>query len=315
MKAFWENRTYGGNLRVWVGCYENLRFLSHYHREIEMIYVREGTATLGIQNRIFSCQRGDLVICRSGCMHYSPPQQTDCVLDFLLFDPEILQEYRPILNRPLPPVLRAQQLADAGMDRRCTSLYETVNREILKKAPGYEAVVSGAILQFMAYCGRYFPIPENDEAKPEETQSPKIGRLLDYINAHYAESLTLPMAAKIMGYEPSYCSKVFKKLTGVGFSRYLNSVRIEHAIRYLREPEQTVTEIALRCGFNTIRNFNRTFRELTGVPPTRFSAMNHPLFGTGNRYPAPNITSAIVTYRREIAGEEYLHRYTAGCRK
>ena len=70
MKGFWENRTYGGGLRVWVGCYENLRFLSHYHREIELIYVREGETRLGIQNRVYSCRAGDLVFCRSGCMHY-----------------------------------------------------------------------------------------------------------------------------------------------------------------------------------------------------------------------------------------------------
>ena len=105
MKGFWENRTYGGGLRVWVGCYENLRFLSHYHREIELIYVREGETRLGIQNRVYSCRAGDLVFCRSGCMHYSAEPSPACVLDFLLFDPSVLQEFRTVLSGPLPPVL------------------------------------------------------------------------------------------------------------------------------------------------------------------------------------------------------------------
>lgn len=116
----------------------------------------------------------------------------------------------------------------------------------------------------MAHCRRHYRLEEASEEEESASGSPKIAKLLDYINAHYMEEIPLSTAAEIMGYEPSYCSKVFKKLTGVGFSKYLNSVRIEHAIRYLREPEQTVTEIAMRCGFSNIRNFNRTFREIAG---------------------------------------------------
>ena len=53
------------------------------------------------------------------------------------------------------------------------------------------------------------------------------------------------------------------------FSRYLNTVRLEHAISMLQDPTQklSVTEVASRCGFDTIRHFNRVFRDITGMTP------------------------------------------------
>lgn len=52
------------------------------------------------------------------------------------------------------------------------------------------------------------------------------------------------------------------------FSQYLNRVKVEEAVRLLRENKGLpVTEIAFRCGFNTIRNFNRIFKEVTGCTP------------------------------------------------
>ena len=50
--------------------------------------------------------------------------------------------------------------------------------------------------------------------------------------------------------------------------RYLNCVRVENAVALLESSEYSVTEISDRCGFDTIRNFNRIFKILTGYSPT-----------------------------------------------
>ena len=71
-----------------------------------------------------------------------------------------------------------------------------------------------------------------------------------------------------MGFSEAYFSKFFKKIAGMTFSQYLNRVKVEEAVRLLRENKGLpVTEIAFRCGFNTIRNFNRIFKEVTGCTP------------------------------------------------
>lgn len=71
-----------------------------------------------------------------------------------------------------------------------------------------------------------------------------------------------------MHFSRPYFSKYFVTHTGMTFSHYLNTVRVAHAAELLREEKHTVTEISGLCGFNTIRNFNRVFRDLTGYTPS-----------------------------------------------
>jgi transcriptional regulator GlxA family with amidase domain len=51
------------------------------------------------------------------------------------------------------------------------------------------------------------------------------------------------------------------------FTKYLNSLRVIEAIKRLSEKKKSVTEISIECGFGTIRNFNRVFKEITGYSP------------------------------------------------
>ena len=70
-----------------------------------------------------------------------------------------------------------------------------------------------------------------------------------------------------MGLSDSYFSRYFHKMSGMTFSRYLNTIRVEKAMEMLKEDRYTVTEISYRCGFETIRHFNRVFKEITGMTP------------------------------------------------
>ena len=68
---------------------------------------------------------------------------------------------------------------------------------------------------------------------------------------------------------PAYFSRLFHKLTGITFSQYLNYVKVKNAVNLLKtEINSSVTEISARCGFATIRNFNRIFKEYTGYTPS-----------------------------------------------
>ena len=83
-----------------------------------------------------------------------------------------------------------------------------------------------------------------------------------------------------MGLSEPYFSRFFRKISGMTFSKYLNTVRLEHAIRMLQEHPRrlSVTEIASRCGFETIRHFNRVFRDITGMSPRELPANYVPDF-------------------------------------
>lgn len=62
-------------------------------------------------------------------------------------------------------------------------------------------------------------------------------------------------------------------MTGLTFSRYMNVLRVDRAIELLGQLEDiTMADLMARCGFNTLRNFNRVFKEITGYPPKHLPA-------------------------------------------
>lgn len=80
---------------------------------------------------------------------------------------------------------------------------------------------------------------------------------------------SLQQLAKILNYSYSYISKQFYKQTGIRYSSYLNQVRIFHAAQMLTAG-QNISEIALACGYDNIRSFNRNFKILQGMTPTTY---------------------------------------------
>lgn len=91
---------------------------------------------------------------------------------------------------------------------------------------------------------------------------------IDKINRD-SSTITFEEAAQYSGYSASHFSKVFKKLSGMNFSEYLNIIKVENAIMLLRENSNTaVTSICEKCGFSTVRNFNRVFKKITGYSPS-----------------------------------------------
>lgn len=64
--------------------------------------------------------------------------------------------------------------------------------------------------------------------------------------------------------------RLFKKATGKTFNEYLTQIRVHQARERLAGSNETVTEIALSIGFQSISQFNRQFKTLTGVTPSQF---------------------------------------------
>ena len=91
---------------------------------------------------------------------------------------------------------------------------------------------------------------------------------MNYLYTHFRERLTVEEIAEVCGYTPNYFSRLFHSLTGRSYTDFLNALRVNHAIMLLRSTKQSVTEIAFGCGFSSLSNFYRAFREQTGRIPT-----------------------------------------------
>ena len=82
--------------------------------------------------------------------------------------------------------------------------------------------------------------------------------------------LTLSGLAKRFSVSFEHFSRMFKKETGLGFSKYLNSLRLQYAEQLLKSSEKySITEVAQICGFDDSNYFSKKFKEVYGISPKK----------------------------------------------
>jgi AraC-like DNA-binding protein/ligand-binding sensor protein len=110
-------------------------------------------------------------------------------------------------------------------------------------------------------------VTEKNNAEP-----PLVHRAREYINKHKNEELSLVDVAKAAGASVFHFCKVFHKATGLKFTDYVARVRLEDARTRLLNPNLRVSEIAYDVGFQSLTQFNRTFKRVFGQSPSEFRA-------------------------------------------
>lgn len=105
-------------------------------------------------------------------------------------------------------------------------------------------------------------------SKSEENRP--IRKVKQYIQKHFAESLTLEDVSSLAGFSASYFSALFKRETGQGFTEYLASVRMEHAKDLLRDTGLPVAEICRSVGYKDPKHFTWLFSHVIGLTPGEF---------------------------------------------
>ncbi len=98
---------------------------------------------------------------------------------------------------------------------------------------------------------------------------------LQYIQAHYAEDLTLEKVASVVFLNPAYFSLLFKQKTGQGYKDYVTSLRLEQAKSLLSGSELKLADIAERIGYNDVRHFTQMFRKKYEMTPTEYRNLRH----------------------------------------
>lgn len=256
MLAKFEKRAYAGNEHVWVGKYRNLHNISHWHMEHELIACREGSAQVMLDDTMFNITQQQCIFCHSGRVHYISASP-DSVLLVCLFDEKM---YDPITS---PFALENPVFEDRyGILPKLSEIrHELQNQPIF-----FEYRTEAMIGEILVDVFRGEPL-----RKAQWQFSDVITRykqLLNHIDLEY-EHITYQNAVQFMNMSDAYFSRYFKRQAGMTFSQYLNVVRIEKAVQLLDSaPTMKITDVMLRCGFNTIRSFNRVFREVTGFTPT-----------------------------------------------
>ena len=134
------------------------------------------------------------------------------------------------------------------------------------KLPGYELLVKGALLRFLALL-----IAQGKQQPPAETaDTQRLKTVLQWLSAHYAEALRVADAAGVCSFSASHFMRWFRQMTGQSFIAFLNEYRLNAAAEALQTTDETILTIASRYGFENLSYFNRAFKAHFGMTPREY---------------------------------------------
>jgi AraC family transcriptional regulator len=104
----------------------------------------------------------------------------------------------------------------------------------------------------------------------------RINRVMDHIEQHIDEPLSLERLSRIAGFSSFHFHRIFRSMVGETLSQFVQRMRVERAAsQLLRYPEQPITEIALACGFSGSAAFARVFKDSFGTTASDWRAGAH----------------------------------------
>lgn len=246
----------------------------HWHRELEIIFVRCGSLRLVLNSAETYAKAGDVVFVNSEIIHGAQP--FDCVYDCLVFDPEKVllhaAEGRRLASGLVDHTLFLRQTPEQGQEALREAVRGLFDSFFEFSDESRELAVIGRIYElFSVICREHFFTDRAAQGDPlRSEQIIKLKRALGFIRENYKSSFSLGELSQAAGISPKSFCALFKSMTGMTAFDYLNAYRIEKAARALLSTDAAVTEISYACGFNDLSYFIKTFKKYKGTTPKRF---------------------------------------------
>lgn len=243
-----------------IRIFDNFNFMTHMHRDLELTFVLSGEIALTVEDKTYRVKAGEMALVFSNQIHaYSTPESSRVLIH--VFSPDNVRSFIRILNGKVgkDPVFHC----------------DAVIRDFYYACLIEQGLQSSLAIKSYLYiiCDRYLASTTLVEAHKGSDNI--LHQMLHHIAHHFREDITLESLSDKLGYEPHYLSRVFGKGTGINLRRYINQYRIDYAKYRLSESEDSITDIALACGFGSIRNFNRVFFESESMTPQAFRNRTH----------------------------------------
>jgi len=264
-----------------------VNLLVHWHEELEVTLVRSGRLHYAVGLSGFEAEEGDLLLILPNTLHAARQlDQTRAVTDSVVFHPRMLASAEPDIctSRFIRPLLEGALRRPArvrpdeplyGPLHRCFETLWACRRET---DPFYVLRAKTAALELVGLVWQGADEGEQCEAPRQAgIHEEKLKLVLSYLQAHYAEPVSVCALAAMCGFSQAHFMNLFKRYMNCTCIKYVNELRLAHAALALEEGETTVMQAALDCGFSNISYFNRMFKQKYRMTPREYRAAR----GTG----------------------------------
>ena len=244
---------------------------SHCHKCYELFYVETGACRFLVNESMVDLHAGDFIMIPPMEMHYTRYVFGACKRAVMLF------ERSDVTDQTLSHMPGQERfLAETGVFQVPEAYREDVVRYIdqliaeERISDSRSAAMQQTVLQALfLLCSRVCDFL-SDPPTDIHTTDPHILQAARYISARYMNPITTAEVADQIGFSPNYLSRRFRQETGIGLHEYIVFIRLNHAAQELMSTGDSITTVALRCGFSDSNYFKDVFKKKYGVTPREY---------------------------------------------
>lgn len=248
----------------------------HWHEDIEIIYIVNGKLKAGVNKEIYNLIQGDILIIGPGEVHYFLKENNLSMRAVIQFRMSIYDSFNSGTKDRLTlkptfsncKLLRKEDTIHSILEKQ---IKDIINEHEEAKE-GYKLFLKARLYDLAGTLLRSLP-KENEKSENKEKQKERLEKLdnvMQFVEKNYDKHITLDEISKVAGFSKFYFTRFFKENTGMTFIDYLNNFRIAKSEWVLLEEENSITDVAFKSGFNSVKTFNRVFKHLKGCSPMEY---------------------------------------------
>lgn len=259
-------------------------YIAHSHPAIEFGYFKDCYGTFTLKDKQYSIEPGDIFIFRSNEQHHVTEILGDkdiISMGFHFFPDFFWSHSNDAFDAKYVQIFSAKNKQfENRLERGSTStdlirdLLEKIHEEFETQSEDYGLMIKSYLIAILILVIRQNGMEVSGELESNLNITSgnirRIQRVMDYIDQHITEELTLKTLSSVANMSTSYFSQLFKELNGFSSWDYIISKRIDLAQKMLISGNDSIYSIALQCGFNNTTNFYKAFKKITGVSPSTY---------------------------------------------
>ena len=258
--------------------FETGSFPWHWHPEIELTLVMEGDIAYQVNDSLYQLKAGEGLFCNTNVLHSGHGfEAEDCSYLSITFHPRLLYGYSSSVmqNKYMHHILKSPSLAsirfspEVEWQRRVLELIESIRQIRAEEPASMELQIQILLLQIWQQIYEHVEqeeLPRNVNGRDTE----RIRQIMEYIQIHYAEKITLEDLADQIHLCRSESCRLFKRYMNQSMFDYLLDYRIDRSLELLRQAELDVTQISGQVGFANPGYYSRIFKRKMGCTPLEY---------------------------------------------
>ena len=240
--------------------------LKHQHTRIEILIIDEGSLEVVTNSNRFIAQEGDIVVINSGAIHEGKTLDEPVKYRVIMFELSFLENHYQMedILRPFQTnaLLFVEVIRDVSILEMCNRIFDAAGIQsefVLLSVTGLIYQLLYELIHLYAYSVKEIACADNE-----------FSRVLVFISGNYCNNITSSSISKTFGYSQAYFCRLFKSITGLTVSKYIQDLRLQKAKELLQKTQHSISYISSEIGYNNPVYFSKCFRERYNMTPIQY---------------------------------------------